>query len=178
MISAYILVLTATAPTTAVAAAVATAAAVVLTVVASRVATVFASAAAAGTAQLGGSSDSAAAALAAQRQQWCLWEWQHCYGSSGGPADIGGSVLRAVAVAAVAAAALAPAALAAAGSHVQLYSLGCHKLLDLYPPSPPTCLRTCLADAATAAKIAARKELVKNKTGDELRWLKHKAYYK
>lgn len=63
-------------------------------------------------------------------------------------------------------------------SHVQLYSLGCHKLLDLYPPSPPTCLRTCLADAATAAKIAARKELVKNKTGDELRWLKHKAYYK
>jgi hypothetical protein len=46
------------------------------------------------------------------------------------------------------------------------------------PTSPPTCLRTCNADPATAAKIAARKELVQNKTGDELRWLKHKAYYK
>jgi len=33
-------------------------------------------------------------------------------------------------------------------------------------------------DADTAAKIAARKELVKDKSADDIRWLKHKAYYR
>lgn len=40
------------------------------------------------------------------------------------------------------------------------------------------CALAPVADPATAAKVAARKELVKGKTTEDLRWLKHKAYYR
>jgi hypothetical protein len=35
-----------------------------------------------------------------------------------------------------------------------------------------------MTDPETAAKVAARKALVKGRTPEELRWMKHKAYYR